>query len=187
MLLGITGFAGCGKDTVGNYIKEIYGYKSHAFADPIKVMCSAAFGIPLGHFYDRMLKEDPLPIWNLSPRKIMQLAGTEAFQTVFGKDVWIKRAQTEMERVGTDRFVLTDVRFEPEAEWIRKEGGKILHIVRKDMTEIGENEHLSEAGIEFDHKTDFYIQNDSTIPQLHRNIDEILEPLLINEDAFVEC
>ena len=36
MLVGICGKAGAGKDTVGDYLIDKYGFKKIALADPIK-------------------------------------------------------------------------------------------------------------------------------------------------------
>ena len=43
MLVGITGKAGSGKDTVGDYLVKSHGFKKIALADPIKRLVKDVF------------------------------------------------------------------------------------------------------------------------------------------------
>lgn len=43
-LVGISGFAGSGKDTIANYLVERYSYQKTSLADPIKRACREIFG-----------------------------------------------------------------------------------------------------------------------------------------------
>lgn len=43
-LVGVSGFAGSGKDTIANYLVERYGYQKTSLADPIKRACREIFG-----------------------------------------------------------------------------------------------------------------------------------------------
>ena len=42
-------------------------------------------------------------------------------------------------------MVITDVRFENEAQWVRKMGGRIVHVIRNNAPTV--NPHASEAGV----------------------------------------
>lgn len=42
-------------------------------------------------------------------------------------------------------MVIPDVRFENEAEWVRNKGGRIIHVVRANPTQI--ETHVSENGV----------------------------------------
>lgn len=61
MLIGLTGRAGSGKDSVCNELisQSEITYERIAFADRLKVFCSRIFEVPLNHFYDRELKNKP--------------------------------------------------------------------------------------------------------------------------------
>ena len=143
-LIGVNGFKRSGKDTVADYLVNNMEMHRYAFADPIRAAASGMFGLPLCRFEgDHRLREQPDPYWGISPRRMLQLLGTEGGRKVFGDDLWIRRVQYEwegMKREEKDRkgtgyatqggMVVSDVRFVNEAEWIISEGGMILRVVR---------------------------------------------------------
>ena len=99
-LIGLTGHAGVGKDTVRSYLHKKYPNTwGLAFADSLKEAAAQLFGIPLDHFYDSQVKEVTNPYWNVSPRQIAQFFGTEMVRDHLHKllpemaagDFWIHR------------------------------------------------------------------------------------------------
>lgn len=160
-LLGLHGRAGSGKDTAAKFlisgevaIAERGLCARIALADPLKDAANHLFDIPRAHFDDPETKDRYVPYWGKSPRKILQLLGTEAMRTTFGADHWIRLAERRMKRVeefagriGPDGvlFIITDVRFVNEAEWVRANGGKVVHIVRDDAPAVAA--HASEIGL----------------------------------------
>lgn len=165
-LIGISGRAGSGKNTVYDYLKEQYvDVYEEAFADPLKFAASEAFGIPLMDFYEPEKKEIPNPYWGVSPRKIAQFVGTEMFRnTVSGlipgieSNFWIRRLESKLtgqsrsdkdgDYIPGDVVVITDVRFQNEYDWIIKNGGWMLFLERDSAAgEVGIAGHASESGI----------------------------------------
>ena len=57
MLIGIVGEKFSGKSTVAKIICDEYNAVELAFADPIKVICSMSYCVPLEYFYKPELKE----------------------------------------------------------------------------------------------------------------------------------
>lgn len=57
-LIGLSGKAGSGKDTMADYLSVNHGFKRIAFADKLKEVCAELFNLPLGHFYHRDLKNE---------------------------------------------------------------------------------------------------------------------------------
>lgn len=86
-------------------------------------------------------------IYKISPRKAYQLIGTEVFQEVFGKNFWVDLAPT-------DNYIITDVRFEHEAQFIKDNGGTLISVSRPGVLE---DEHSSEQG--FKTAADYHINN----------------------------
>lgn len=190
-LIGITGHAGSGKDTVASYIQKKYKntYIEH-FADPLKKACAAAFGIPENWFYDRELKEQETP-WAVSPRKIAQFVGTEMFRTVvtnlygeFTYSHWIRLLEMRLTGVSHppegegyyssgDTIIIPDVRFQDEAEWIQQNRGIILRITRKGFEgSVGILGHASEISYS---SGDYVIYNDNSKEILYETVDEFIK------------
>jgi len=79
MIIGITGLKRSGKDTIADYIKDKYNYKKMALADSLKKACQEIF-----LFDDDQLWGDKKDLidarYNTTPRKILQVVGSELFQ-----------------------------------------------------------------------------------------------------------
>lgn len=187
MLVGVAGKARSGKDTIGNYLINQHQFVRYAFADPLKKACSEMFGVPLNYFYDDDKKEVDLPFWGMSPRKMAQLLGTEGGRELFGKDIWVKRALSfynlELPEE-SNGMVITDVRFDNEADFIRDNGGLMIHVERPGADGVvGVVGHASEAGI-MEKSEDIHIVNDGTLDQLYENVDVALAKLLIGMEIL---
>ena len=177
-LIGLAGKAGAGKDTVADYLWEKEGAIKIAFADALRAAGTSIFGLDPRNFLDRDLKEAEVEYWGMTPRRMLQLLGTEATKPVFGDDIWLKRWFLSYSAVrDTDHVVVPDVRFDVEAEAIRHLGGTIVHIVRPGAGLSGAaGEHASEAGIELQ-DGDLYLLNDGTTYDLGNKVDELWETI----------
>lgn len=71
ILIGITGCAGAGKDTIANRLCASHGFTRLAFADRLKEIVALVFDVPVMHFHDRDLKNANHP--NLHPSTIERL------------------------------------------------------------------------------------------------------------------
>lgn len=149
-LIGITGYAGSGKDTIGDWFVSRRHAHQYSFALPIKVGICAAFSLPFDVFVDRRLKEMPIEGIGKSPRELAQTLGTEWGRTHVGNDIWVIAAERKLKQLGhwgDGLTVITDVRFENEAAWIRKHGS-LIHVTRPGANgSVGVHNHASEAGI----------------------------------------
>lgn len=141
MIIGICGFIGSGKDTAADYLVNFYGFRRDSFANTLKDAVAHVFG------WDRELLEgrtkesrewreqvDPwwaerLKIPNLTPRLVLQLWGTEVARKGFHDDIWIASLENKL-RNRKDDVVITDCRFPNEIKAIKKQGGKVVRIVR---------------------------------------------------------
>lgn len=177
-LIGLTGKAHSGKDTVATYLWTRYAYTRVAFGDPLKAAAQEMFALTDDQTWNPEFKEVVIPYWGMSPRTMFQLLGTEAVQPVFGTDVWIKRWLINYKLLcDTDHIVVPDVRREEEAENILERGGVIARIKRTGAGLSGESaKHSSESGIP-DSMVRFIIQNNSSIGELERQVDALIEVL----------
>jgi hypothetical protein len=139
MIIGLVGFIGSGKGTVGD-IFESHGYIKDSFAKPLKDACSMMFGWPRELLegdteVSRKWREEPDNFWSekfghaFSPRLALQLMGTEAGRDVFHKDIWV---MSLLNRAKGKNVVVTDVRFKNEIEYIQNNGGRIIRVKRGD-------------------------------------------------------
>ena len=177
-LIGLAGKAGAGKDSVADYLWEKEGAIKIAFADALRAAGASIFGLDPRNFLDRDLKEAEVEYWGMSPRRMLQLLGTEATKPVFGDDIWLKRWFLSYSAVqDTDHVVVPDVRFDVEAEAIRHLGGTIIHIVRPGVGLDGDSAtHVSEAGIEF-RFGDMHLSNSGSVEELHHKVDRLWETI----------
>lgn len=61
MLIGLSGPAGCGKDTVADYLVKQYGFVKFSFSDLLYKEVSDAFNVPVEELQDRRNKDRPHP------------------------------------------------------------------------------------------------------------------------------
>ena len=132
LLIGLSGKAGSGKTTVGDYLTGAHGYMQFAFADVLKAVVQTAFC-----FTDEQMilgKESIDPRCDKSPRWCLQHFGT-AFRAVWPQ-IWIWNLRWEilgfLAENGQHPIVVTDVRFRDEAEALRRMGAMLVRIERDE-------------------------------------------------------
>jgi len=132
MIIALTGHKGSGKNLAAESIcASLPSFKEDAFARPLKEVCSIIFGLSDREMNDPAIKEIPLERYPFqSPREIMQKIGTEAIRS-YWKDAWVEALKSRVRGLGS--FVVTDCRFQNEADAIRDLGGKIIRIVRPSL------------------------------------------------------
>jgi len=169
ILIGLTGRAQSGKDSVADYLEVQHGFFRIAFADPIKSALDAA----LCEDMDRDDKEAVIDWIGKSPRELMQTLGTEWGRQMIAEDIWIRCLARAIDGPldVDDMIVIPDVRFENEANWIRSKGGKIWLIQRPDAPQA--RAHPSEDGIPAYLLTGI-INNVGTLAELHKKINAAL-------------
>ena len=138
-LIGLCGAARSGKDTVGS-ILEKRGYATTSFAAPIRGFVCELLGITLDML--EIQKESPTYLGK-SPRQMMQTLGTEWGRELVNDDIWILRAMAGLK----GDTVITDVRFDNEAEAIIAKGGEVWKVERGGVETIADASHKSEGGV----------------------------------------
>ena len=140
MIIGMMGYMGAGKDTVADILVEEQGFTKLSFADSLKDVVSSVFG------WDRDLVEGSTPesrefrdevdewwsselgIEDFTPRKALQLIGTDLFREKFNGDIWVKntiRRATLYENV-----IIADIRFVNEANLVLENQGTLVRITK---------------------------------------------------------
>jgi hypothetical protein len=176
VLIGLTGPAGCGKDTVADLLTTHCGFYKMAFADGLRNEVCDAFGIEPIYLTRRETKEhsmsclalskctDPFFVDRIevnhglngididfaaprSPRQIMQWWGTD-YRRQQRADYWVTKSagrihQLLSQRIAT-RIVITDLRFDNEADLVTRHGGLIWRVARPGY-EVLPGAHVSEV------------------------------------------
>jgi len=199
VIIGLVGFIGSGKGTVGDLFSE-KGFYKDSFASPLKDAVSIIFGWPRELLegdteVSRHWREQPDLYWSekfdkdFSPRIALQLMGTEAGRDVFHPDIWVISL---LNRSKDKDVVVTDVRFKNEINYIEDNGGIIVRVKRgkepdwfKLASEANEGFYSALKGMEdlgihksewdwIGHKFEYVIENNGTIQDLGDKVDHLL-------------
>lgn len=104
----------------------------------------------------------------LTPRKLLQLLGTEAGRQIIHPNIWVNALFSAYKP--EDNWIVTDVRFPNEADIVKDKGGIMIRINRSqfliDGRVILKDEHASETGLDDYDKFDYVIDNDGTVQDL---------------------
>jgi len=168
IIIGLTGQAGSGKDTIGEYLALHRGFAQDSFAAPIRKALAA---MNLGaQAYDD--KDKQIPGVGVSWRVLARSMGTEWGREMIGKSLWVnllaRRVQTYIAR-GIS-LVVTDVRMQNEADYIRANGGQVWRVTRPGWVPRCDQDHPPEpavAGIE----ADVELVNNGTFEELYEQVD----------------
>lgn len=175
-LIGLTGLAGSGKDTVRDMLQREHGFAGLAFAEPIRSMLRELFnstGISPDWMDLRELKEKPISGLGVSYRQMAQTLGTEWGRSL-QPDFWLRIADeflASMAEQGETHFVISDVRFQNEADWVHQRGGVIWRIERDGIAPV--RAHASEAEIS-QLRVDAVIANHGSLQELESAVQQAL-------------
>jgi hypothetical protein len=171
-LIGLHGFAQSGKDTVAGILKD-YGYEQIILARPILEALVRLNPIVQSdnrgrlHRFNSILLEEGYEGAKQTTefRRLMQVFGTEVGRDLFGENVWLDAAARKMEPGRL--YVISDVRFHNEAQFIADRGGMLVKVVRPDTGPV--NGHNSDAGLP-DSLFDVILHNDGTLQDLANRV-----------------
>lgn len=155
LIVGLTGFAGSGKDTAARHLAEALEARQKrtkclAFADPIRAALMA-MGVPHRYMEERDLKEQPVPGLGVSYRHLAQTLGTEWGRQQVDPNLWVSFLEQRLLGLAMvhrlpNVLLLTDVRFQNEADWILQQRGLLVRVERQGVAQV--REHISEASVD---------------------------------------
>ena len=168
MIIGLSGYARSGKDTVAELLVLNYGFKRLAFADGIREALLALN--PILHDGHRLNELVGMYGWEVAKakdevRRLLQVMGTEVGRKLINEDVWVWLL---FNKISTDeRIIIPDVRFPNEARMIEQQGGEVWRINRHNHTAV--NDHVSEHAMD-NHMFKRVVYNDGTLDDLSDEI-----------------
>lgn len=169
----IVGFGhqmGVGKDTAAELLVKDYEFRNMKFADALKSVCCAVFGWEKYQLEDQEFKQTEDKFWEITPRRALQLVGTDAMRNNIRQDIWVKALERRIRSTYHRNYVITDVRFPNEAEAIRRWGGHVIRIDRPGFSSTDPNRHASETALLDYDKWSGVIMNDGTIDELAKKV-----------------
>ena len=175
MIIGLSGKAGSGKDTVAKIIKENTNLEVRilAFGDAVKDITGELLGIDRDTI-ERYKREDllisgfPIRIW-------LQKVGT-LFRNEVDHNYWIHFVLDKFQADWEHKLIIiTDVRYINEAQAVKSFGGKIARINRS-IEDV--NTHKSEIDLDDYKSFDYIIDNTSNVLDLKNNVLEVLKDIL---------
>jgi hypothetical protein len=200
-LIGLTGLAGSGKDTIASVLLQEYNYQKLSFADTLKDVLSSMFGwdrfILEGTTEENRAKRTEIDsFWSsklnteITMRSAMTSVGTDLFRKFFNENIWVFSCERKLQ--DKELVVVTDVRFPNEIDMIRRNGGIIIEVQRHlplwyskitpqnkyNYMKINHPEvHISEYAWIFDNNPDYVLQNTSSITDLEIKVRNLLKSI----------
>lgn len=176
-IIAFIGKIGSGKTTAAKYLTKEYGYLRVRFADKLKRML-AVLGLTYEEI-DGSLKNVPCNILGgKTPRYTMITLGTEWGRNMIHPDLWVKALDRQIKELieeGEYKFVIDDLRFLSESEWLNNiqiNNVKIymIKIVRGEETVLNHQSEIEQDKIE----GDCIIHNNDTLESMYKSIDRIV-------------
>jgi dephospho-CoA kinase len=173
-LLGIHGKKRVGKNALADILVEEYGFAQLAFADPIRQMLQV---LPMASEYREEKKLEVIPEYGKSFTELMQTLATGWGREEVREDLWLLVAEFRIEmlrKLGYNNIVVSDVRYENEAQMINRLGGRIIHLVGNRGVVV--NSHSSEQMLPPQY-LDYVLTNNGTIEDLKSEAFRLMEQL----------
>jgi dephospho-CoA kinase len=176
-VVGVSGYAQSGKDTVGEYLVEKHGYERIAFADKVReatveLIESVYFeeygmvdlkDIFYGNAYEDLKKRPEVR------NELVRVA--ETMRSILGPSIWAEPVIQEIRKRPYKRFVVTDVRKPEEANLLHHYfHTTIIGVSRPGIGPAEEVEAKSILGV----PVDFALVNNGDIKKLHKAIDDLM-------------
>ena len=190
MIIGLCGAQGSGKDTVANILITEYGFVKLTFASTLKDVVAILFSWPRDLLEglteeSRIWRENVDDFWSeklsipsFTPRKALQMIGTDLFRIHFNNDIWISIVENKISTIlknnPNTNIVISDCRFANEFSLIKQfTDSHIIMILREKNKSINKLYHSSETEW-INYNFDAILQNDNSIDDLKSNLKSLL-------------
>jgi len=168
-IIGLSGWARSGKDTVADCLVAEHGYTKLSFAAPMKEalyrlnpritvnnVSNTALQVGIDVYGWEEIKEHSPDV-----RGLLQRFGTEVGREMFGQNFWVDQAIKSVPDGA--KVVVADVRFPNEADAIKALNGKVFRVHRDGV--YAANDHISEHALD-NYDFDGVIENNGSIEYL---------------------
>lgn len=179
-VIGISGKAGSGKDFITQHVIRPRGFMQFSLAWHFKVWLVGKSEAT----HEEVFFTKPPEV-----RKRLQLEGTEYGRNVYGDNVWCNTTlewfRVLSENWGISKFVIPDIRFPNEVQFVRALGGAVYRVhapVRVEQNKLTPEQraHPSETALDDYNEFDGIINNDIgiTVESLHMQFGILLDKFI---------
>ncbi len=189
MIIGLCGTQGSGKDTVANILISEYGFVKLTFASTLKDVVTILFSWPRDLLEglteeSRLWREtvddfwsEKLSIPSFTPRKALQMIGTDLFRIHFNNDIWISIVENKigatLKNNPNTNIVISDCRFANEFSLIKQFPDSHIITILREKNIIKNLDHSSETEW-VNYNFDAILQNNNSIDDLKSNLKSLL-------------
>lgn len=184
LLIGITGPALSGKNTMARHLFLRHGFQIVSFSDPLRAGITTMFDLQEHHF--RNPEKDMTIEWiGKSPRELLQTLGTEWGRDLVNRQIWCVHMHRRIRNVlySGKNIVIPDVQFIDDARLICSLGGKIWRVIRPGAETMP---HRTHSGEQEQQRivADQDLINDGTIDDLKKHVTAAYLETLDEQEAF---
>ena len=152
-IIGITGNKRTGKSTLAEMLKKKFmkhtiinsSVQVLPLATPLKDAACSLLGVNHTQLEYLKNKEVYIPDAEITYRDFLQQLGTEFMQSIIGSHWAVHLLSKRIETFETSIAIIPDVRFDHEANFIKRSGGTMIKLNRD--TGMGLDTHVSEKGV----------------------------------------
>jgi len=173
MIIGFSGYAGCGKDTAADFIaSHLLNYEKISFANTLRECMEALNPIVLSTGESFLRYNAAIALYgyrdakdNVSEiRALLQRMGTDMGRKILGENVWVDAL---VQKLDSDKnYVISDVRFPNEYDAVKSKNGVVIRIHRPGYEPT--NAHPSETALD-NYPFDYHLYNDKTLYAFEQN------------------
>jgi hypothetical protein len=161
--------ARAGKDLVGQYLVDKWGFTRLAFADKLKHVVGTLFDADA---FDQDFKQTTLTC-GLTGGQALQQIGVKLRE--IHPNIWIESSGLGgYAMIPGMRVVVTDCRFKNEAAAVKRLGGHLVEVRRPVLPLDPHPSEMEGREINWDH----VLENTTTIPRLYTQVDELVAGIL---------
>jgi hypothetical protein len=194
VIIGVSGYARSGKDTIASHLVKSYGFTQLSFAD---ILRKGVYELNSIVGYNRVdLGDGEFALETVRTQQVidefgwdsykeksefateirlqLQHLGTEVGRNLLGEDVWVQAAFRLLN--ADENYVIPDCRFENEARTVVEFGGQVFRVSRPGVEPF--NAHPSEVGLD-GWDFDAYFNNEGSIEDLHSLVDAYMMSMVV--------
>lgn len=176
-IIGLTGKAGAGKTLFADCFVQ-YGFKKLSFSTALKEMLLKG---------GMATKEELYSTKPENVRWLLQKIGTNIIRNQVDPDYWVQKLDEEMWKCygkGATKFVIDDIRFRNEAEFVRSLNGDLIRIIRPTTITNELAGHISETEMD-EIEVDETWHNDTEKSRMYEKVKKYLDSYKRFQDILV--